>query len=198
VPAEGPVWISLRGAKLRSRRALDDMLFARFPPLYRAAARLVWRLRPGSRLRNAVFARTATHSLAAWSRQDFAFGATRYARDSILHIERADGRALLDIDTVYRGREGARQFTERWHGAWERIRFDPHWLVDCGGGLVLLLHRVAGRGRTSGLELEDEVGHVLRFDGGLIAEEHAWLGSWDPALRAVHLDRSDVPAQGDH
>jgi ketosteroid isomerase-like protein len=192
--SDRPIWISLRGLRLPSRRAPEEGLYLRFPALYRAVSRAAFRLRPGSGLRRLVLRRGAAQAAAAWTRRDLDASVIRYDPGAVLHIEVIEGRALLDLEPVYRGSDAARNFVETFHAAWSDLRVQPAWICDLGNDRLVLLQRAAGRGRGSGIELEDEVGHLLRFERGVIVEEHFWWGSWDPPLEAAGLDRSHIPA----
>ena len=77
-----------------------------------------------------------------------------------------------------------------WFQAFEDIKIESERLVDVGAR-VLVISRVTGRGRRSGLDLEYEVGHVFTIGNGRILR---WEDYRDPAeaLKAagVSADRS--------
>jgi ketosteroid isomerase-like protein len=51
---------------------------------------------------------------------------------------------------VYRGREAFRDFFRRWLGAWDDLHIVPERILD-DGELVLVMIRIEGRGKGSGV-----------------------------------------------
>ena len=97
----------------------------------------------------------------------------------------ASDAALLDIDGVYRGKEGVRQFWREWLAAWEAVQF-KYELVDAGDRVVALINQWM-RGRATGIEVHlGEYAHVYTFWDGLIVHWKMYPNQAE-ALEAVGL-----------
>jgi ketosteroid isomerase-like protein len=97
----------------------------------------------------------------------------------------ASEAGLLDIDGVYRGIEGVRQFWREWLAAWETVQF-KYELVDAGDRVVALINQWM-RGRTTGIEVHlGEYAHVYTFRDGLIVHWKLYPNQAE-ALEAVGL-----------
>jgi ketosteroid isomerase-like protein len=83
-----------------------------------------------------------------------------------------------DIDDVYRGHEGLLALWERWLEAWDEYRLEPEQLVDCGDRLIVVL-RQRGRGRRSGVELDQQFAHLNTLDSNGLTNRLEIF--WDPA-----------------
>jgi ketosteroid isomerase-like protein len=98
-------------------------------------------------------------------------------------IERGDQRALheliegrvhpeaeliplisLGVEGVYEGPDGVRRFFDDLLDAFE-VRYSDRELRVVGDGVVLVLCRMALRGRESGAEVVQDVGTVYEFEG---------------------------------
>ena len=87
--------------------------------------------------------------------------------------------------TKYFGREGFMEWLGEWIGSFEEWRFEVHRVVD-RGSQVLVLGRDWGRGKGSGVFVEEEFGHVWTFQGS--QPTHLTnFNSWSNALEAVGL-----------
>jgi ketosteroid isomerase-like protein len=73
--------------------------------------------------------------------------------------------ALADTDE-YHGREELVRGTGRWLEEWEDFRFAPEEVVDLGERAFMRV-RISGRGRASGVELEQTVFHLWTFRDGM-------------------------------
>jgi len=90
-----------------------------------------------------------------------------------------------DIDEVYRGPEGVRQFWREWLSAWETVQFD-YQLVDAGDSVVVLIDQRM-RGRSTGIEVPfGKYAQVYTFKDGLIVHWKVFM-SQAKALEAVGL-----------
>lgn len=56
--------------------------------------------------------------------------------------------------------------TRRWLGEWEGFRFAPEEVVDLGERAFMRV-RLSGRGKASGVELEQTVFHFWTFRDGM-------------------------------
>ncbi len=68
---------------------------------------------------------------------------------------------------VYRGPDAALEAWGRFLDAWEEMTPDPQEIIDAGDDVVVLL-RIRGRGKASGMEVAEEVGNVITFRDGQI------------------------------
>ena len=95
------------------------------------------------------------------------------------------GLGFSDLNTVFRGKEGWRQFAETWREAWEEITVRVERIEDLDDRIVALL-TFDGRGRGSGVEVSLRVGHVATVREGRLSKLVS-IPSWDEALEAVGL-----------
>jgi ketosteroid isomerase-like protein len=70
---------------------------------------------------------------------------------------------VADTD-VYRGAEEIVRATRIWTDAWENFRMEPEEVLERGEQLFVAA-RYSGRGRTSGLAIDQLVAHVWEFAG---------------------------------
>ena len=87
-----------------------------------------------------------------------------------------------------RGHDGVRRYMESLRDDWEHFRHEPERFIDAGDKVVAFLNTVA-RGRGSGVDVEVEVAHVLRFQDGKCLGYVSYHDR-DEALRAAGLDRA--------
>jgi ketosteroid isomerase-like protein len=93
-------------------------------------------------------------------------------------------RTVLD-GTVYRGPDAAAQYCVAVEESWENLKWEVEELRD-GGGWVLALGRIQGRGRESGAQVDARAGWVALFRDGLVTSFHTYSDR-DEALEAVGL-----------
>jgi ketosteroid isomerase-like protein len=71
--------------------------------------------------------------------------------------------------TTFRGPDGLRNFFEEWLENWEEYRSEPVDLTESGG--EILVHAIqAGKGKLSGIELQQDLFMVLRLRDGKFVE----------------------------
>ena len=87
--------------------------------------------------------------------------------------------------TVYRGRDAATQYCAAVDEAWENLRWEVEEFRD-GGGWVLALGRIQGRGRDSGATIDARGGWVARFCEGRLKTFRTYPDRAE-ALEAVGL-----------
>jgi ketosteroid isomerase-like protein len=86
---------------------------------------------------------------------------------------------------VARGRDGIREAWRRWHEAFDGVRFE--WgEVDHGGDVVVVTYEIHGRGRGSGVEVQQAVTLVWQLAGGKVVRISAYLTRAE-ALEAAGL-----------
>jgi ketosteroid isomerase-like protein len=101
--------------------------------------------------------------LDAWNRRDVA---------AVLEVLDPDAellpmRAVLE-GAVYRGHEGFRTFMKDMGEDWEHFRLEPDDLQEIDDSRVLVLGRVHGRGRASGMEIEAPAAWVCDLREGKV------------------------------
>lgn len=94
-------------------------------------------------------------------------------------------RAALE-GTIYRGPDAAAQYCAAVDKSWENLRWEVEEIRN-GGGLVLALGRIRGRGRDSGVALDVRAGWIARFRDGLITSFHTYANRAE-ALEAAGLE----------
>ena len=83
------------------------------------------------------------------------------------------------------GVDGIRSYFDRLAGAWEHFRVFPDRILD-RADCVLVLARLEGRGRTSGVTVDASLGMAFDLRDGLIARIRGFLDQ-DEALKATGL-----------
>jgi ketosteroid isomerase-like protein len=86
---------------------------------------------------------------------------------------------------VYRGEEGMVRAVEELLEAYEYFQMDPEEYFVSEDHVVVTV-RVRGRGRASGLEVDDRYGHVFTFRGDRVARFEVFTNPED-ALAAAGL-----------
>jgi ketosteroid isomerase-like protein len=85
-----------------------------------------------------------------------------------------------------RGPDEVRHFWEGIDDTFEELRLDPQEFVDAGDRVATRL-RHHGRGKGSGIEIDEELYHqVVTFRGGWMVRIE-YFGEWPEALEAVGL-----------
>jgi ketosteroid isomerase-like protein len=96
-----------------------------------------------------------------------------------------------------RGREALLEWTRRWDDAWEEFTYEMDDATPVGDGHVVAIVRTTGRGRGSGIEVEDSRGWVFGIRDGLL-DYLSLQPSFDDALelarnRETGLAGADAP-----
>ena len=101
---------------------------------------------------------------------------------SMLHEDvQLDQRRMPDGD-LYHGRDAFGRFFQRWFGAWDDLRLEPERPVEVGDRVLVLL-RVEGRGKSSGVPVVIRAADVWTVREGKIAS------------RVGYPDRSEALAE---
>jgi len=120
-----------------------------------------------------------------------AFGAVTIPGDPELMIAASDPDFEMHLTGVagepvhYAGPSGIREFFRDVSESWESFRFEATDLRDLGNQ-VLVLGDVRGRGRGSGVEVEDHWGWIIELRDGKAACVHGFLDQ-RKALEAAEL-----------
>lgn len=86
---------------------------------------------------------------------------------------------------IFRGREGIEKYFASLNSAWERFRIVRDRFRDVAD-VVLMLGRLEGRGKASGVQIVESLGMVFDFREGEISRIRGYLDH-DEALRAAGL-----------
>jgi ketosteroid isomerase-like protein len=87
---------------------------------------------------------------------------------------------------VARGHEGLRKWLRDWYGAWENIDDDLEELIDLSDDEVISVMTQRGRGRASGVQVEDRLATIWTIQGGRIIRA-VWFPTREEALEAAGL-----------
>jgi ketosteroid isomerase-like protein len=169
----------------RSSRTLDERLLLRFPKLATASARLLARLPPGSRLRQALLWRFARLGVEAYNRRDLeAIGINYHPQ-----FEYCPARNWVEaglLEPSYAGAEGHRAYiTSTAEVFGSEVYVMPTELIDAGQHLVVLAN-VPMRAQASGIELTEAFAMVSTMQDGMILRIQEYYDQ-DEALRAAGL-----------
>jgi uncharacterized protein len=66
------------------------------------------------------------------------------------------------------GHEGVRSWTEQMRSAFDRLEIEPEEFIDAGDGRVVVVSRMAARGRGSGMELDAPLVNVWTLRDGRV------------------------------
>jgi ketosteroid isomerase-like protein len=86
---------------------------------------------------------------------------------------------------TFLGHEGIETYFGRLHEAWDRFHIHPGRFRD-SAGVVVMLGRLEGRGKSSGVPVDSSLGMVFDFRDGLISRIRGYLDHAE-ALRAAGL-----------
>ena len=179
-----PDHVRVRLTPLRTgkRRRLEQRLVARSPGLAHRSVAVVRRLLPlRSRLRQRLTARATRLAYEAWNRRDWEVVLATYALD----VEIVLNHDLTRMEGIHHGHEGWRRYWNLWAEAWEESKIEPLELVDLPDRM-LVLSRFRGRGRASGVDVDEPLAHLMTFERGAVIRHEEWFGHAD-ALAAAGL-----------
>jgi ketosteroid isomerase-like protein len=86
---------------------------------------------------------------------------------------------------IYRGHVGVKDYRRRFWGTWETPRNEPEEFIDAGESVVVIA-RMGGRGRGSGIEVDQCFGVVWTFSKGKVTRVVLYPNRAE-ALEAVEL-----------
>jgi ketosteroid isomerase-like protein len=86
---------------------------------------------------------------------------------------------------VYRGREGVIEAFRVWRGTWENWEGQVEEIVDAGDRVLMVLHE-SGRGKGSGVEIDQHTFFLYTLRDGLIVHTVVLINR-DEALEAAGL-----------
>jgi ketosteroid isomerase-like protein len=169
----------------RSRRTLDQRLSLRFPRLAAAYLRLIFKLPPGSRLRQASLWRGWQLALEAYNRRDLDAVVVGLHPEFEYHPDRNWVKAGL-VEPCYRGLEGYSKYVATVDEVWGGENYlKPVELIDLGERIVVLADGTM-RAQASGVPLTEAFGLVSTLKDGRIVRHQEYYDH-DEALEAVGL-----------
>jgi ketosteroid isomerase-like protein len=171
---------------------LDERIVARWPALYGTVARLWHRLPLRSRLRRLFLQRAVVSGVAAFARWDLELMLAIYAREC--QLEMPSEFVELGMRSVYEGHQGIRELSADLREAFEEMARRPQEILDAGDRTVIL-GRIHTHARSSGVELDSQVGDVVWVEHGLIVRQCVFL-DWDAAIRAASIPTAPARREG--
>jgi ketosteroid isomerase-like protein len=109
------------------------------------------------------------------------------------HMEWGWSSEFLGLGGVYEDRRNPNPRLQAWLREWENWRAEPEEYVELGD-YVVVLARYHGKGRGSGVEIEQEGAHVFRLrDGKVIRLEI--FASRARAIESVHAALAAEPSE---
>jgi ketosteroid isomerase-like protein len=180
-----PVRQRLSGRERPARtRTIEERLAVRFPWLAQGWSRLIVRLSPASRLRQALMLRAIRNGFDAYNRDDLDVCVLIYHPD--VKFERSEEHRAVGLEVRFQGLEGYREFAAEWTSGWGEHRFEPRELIDLGDRFLVLTKLIA-RGEGSGISLTQDHAMLATFDNnGRVIRQHDFLDHAE-ALAAVGL-----------
>jgi ketosteroid isomerase-like protein len=167
----------------RSGRTLDQRLFLRVPRLATAAAFLIGRLPPSSRLRQGAMWRGVRLSVEAFNRRDFDAALLGHDTDCEFQLPREPVEAGL-VEPYARGPSGYRRVASLFAHVGD-LYLEQVEVIDLGDRLVLLAD-MSVRWQRADIPLSRMWANVITLERGRVIREQYF---WDhaEALEAVGL-----------
>ena len=111
--------------------------------------------------------------------------------------ERLDPKVEWDTTTsdfpdagLYHGHDGVREYRRRFWGTWEAQRNEPEELIDAGDSVVAVV-RMGGRGKGSGIEIDQWFAWLWTFSEGKVIRVAVYQDRAE-ALEAAGLSQQDA------
>jgi ketosteroid isomerase-like protein len=117
----------------------------------------------------------------AWNRGDLEWLLDHSTADS----EFRTAQVFPDIDAVYRGQEGVREFWNTIQEPWETFQLEAERLEPIGDDRVLALVRFHGIGRQ-GVEVTLKLAHLFTLEDRMVSQLVSFA-DWQEALEAAGL-----------
>jgi ketosteroid isomerase-like protein len=109
-------------------------------------------------------------------------------------ISMVESATLPGAASAY-GIDAVRRYMESFDRHWDGVRFEPQEFIDAGDGQVVVVARLVGTGRLSGVEVTRTWAYVWTVAGGKV---HSMVGyaDRDEALGAVAAQEKGAPQPG--
>src|SRR5215216_5663461 len=167
----------------KSSRTFDQRLAIRFPRLNAANFRLLAKLPPSSRVRQALLWRAMRLAIEAYNRRDLQAVVTGFHPELEYYPYREFVEAGL-AEPCYRGPSGYRAYITATYEVWgTEVRLYPTELIDLGDRLVLLAD-MPMRAQGSGVPLAETYAGVSTLRDGRVIRQDDFLDQAE-ALEAV-------------
>src|ERR1043165_6862862 len=101
-------------------------------------------------------------------------------------FELLQASSIIDSAGIFRGRDAVGEVLAELRASFEELDFAPEEIVDVGNGKVLVLVHPLGRGRASGMAVNNHIAHVWTFRDGKAARLVVYEEPSE-ALKAVGL-----------
>ena len=88
--------------------------------------------------------------------------------------------------TRFQGHDGLMRFWQEWLESWEDYRVEPQEFAEAGGEIFVVASQT-GRGRSSGIEVGQDLFQVFRLRSGKIVEWRIYADQGE-ARRSVGLE----------
>jgi ketosteroid isomerase-like protein len=177
-----------------SSRTLDQRIAIRFPRMGAASARLVTRLPPASRVRQAFVWRNVRLAIEAYNRRDLEAVAAGFHPDLEYYPYSEFVEAGL-AEQCYHGPSGYRSYIEATYDVWgTEVRLYPTELIDLGDRLVLLAD-MPMRAQGSGIPLAESYATIATLKDGRVIRQQDFLNQAE-ALEAAGLAVGERAASG--
>ena len=157
-----------------SQRTLDERIAIRFPQLGAANARLLARLPPRSRIRQALLWRAVRLAIEAYNRRDLLAASASFHPDLEYYPYREFVEAGL-AEPCYHGPAGYRAYIEATYEVWGTdVRLEPTELVDLGDRIVIIAD-MPMRAQASGIALDQTYAGVSTIRDGKVVRQDDFL-----------------------
>jgi ketosteroid isomerase-like protein len=94
----------------------------------------------------------------------------------------------MAVTGVYEGHEGLVRGMQQWRDSWDELRMDPLEILERDDEAFILV-RYKARGRVSGIEVDENVAHVIEVRDGLMVR-FRMFGDPDKARRRFLLEHA--------
>ena len=94
--------------------------------------------------------------------------------------------SIIDTDGIFRGRDAIRDVVRELDESFEDMRWEPEKFIEAPDGEVVVFVRALGRGRGSGIEVDNHIAHVWSYRGNTIVRMVVYEEQAE-ALEAVGL-----------
>ena len=169
--------------RAHTHRRLEERLALRFPRGFAFFARMVWRWRSRSRLRQWLVARFVRLGFEALNRGDHEAALVLFHPD--VESTWPKQLATVGVESKFRGHAERLRFQDNWRAEWGGLKFETEQLITVGDR-VLVLGRTEGSGLSSRAPAKTESAWVFAVSAGKVIREDIFLGHGE-ALQAAGL-----------
>ena len=163
-------------AKPRKRRKLDERIWAAVPGLIPRTTAAILRLPADSRIRRRMVVYWVKRSYEIVNRRDYKIALAAQDPDVLISWS-GDPSAGIAPDLVGREFHGHEGFRQAWGAVldpFEELRVEPTEVSDLGDRVLVGIHSV-GRGRASGVQVENRGFTLYTFKGGKVARQEFFV-----------------------